>query len=215
MTHVGALLLKTTSRIAGCYLLHYKSITNNPELTKSESSKIRYPDDMGPLRPRTIKILGLRDGPHIETRTKRYTDFLLKDGPIQCTEVVITFIKGGGVALITSLPKKLSKKCKRQGISYKLGDVIITVDMLTKAPENISSTTLTIAGTIEYVKSASIKIRRRTILVSDLILPADLQESSRSQLLPCESRLFQQGASSIDVYCLQLNDIAALREEDS
>ena len=170
---------------------------------------------MGPLRPRTIKDLGLRDEPLIETKIKTYAEFLHKEGPSQCTEKIITCVKGGGVALITSLPEKLIKKCKRQGISYKLGDVIITVDMLAKATEEISSTSIIVAGTIEYIKNPSIKMRRRTILVSDLILPADLQEISRSQVLPCESRRHLQGASSIDVYRLQLNDIAELREEDS
>ena len=170
---------------------------------------------MGPLRPRTIKKLGLRDGPLTETRVKSYSDFLHKEGPLQCTEEIIICIKGGGVALITSLPEILIKKCKHQGISYKQGDVIVTVDMLAKAPEEISSTSLIVAGTIEYIKNASIKMRRRTILVSDLILPTDLQEIGWTQLLPCESRQIQQGATRIDGYVLQVIDIAALREEDS
>ena len=157
---------------------------------------------MGPLRPRTIKKMGLRDGPLLETRIKYYSDFLHKKGPLQCTETIITCIKGGGVALITSLPEKLIKKCKREGINYKQGDVNVTVGMLAKAPEEISSTSLIVAGTIEYIKNASIKMRRRTILVSDLILPTDLQEIGWTQLLPCESRQIQQGATRIYVYVL-------------
>ena len=167
---------------------------------------------MGPLRPRTIKNLRLRDGPFIETRIKSCAEFLHKEGPLQCTEKIVTCVKGGGVALITSLPEKLLKACKRQGIKYKLGDEIITVDMLVKASEEVSSTSIIVAGTIEYVKNTPTKMRRRTMLVSDLVLHADLQEISRSQLLPCESRHVQQGAIRIDVYILQIIDIAALRE---
>lgn len=52
---------------------------------------------MGPLRPRTIKNLGLRDGTLIETKIETYADFLDKEGPLQCTEKIITCVKGGGV----------------------------------------------------------------------------------------------------------------------
>ena len=170
---------------------------------------------MGPLRPRTIKILGIRDGPLIETKIKRYTDFLHKEGPLQCTETIIACVVGGGIVLITSLPERLSKKCKRQGISYKLGDVIVTVDMLTKASEEISMTTSNTTGTIEYIKNTSIKMRGRAMLVNDLLLPADLQDINRSQILPFESRSIQQGATAINAYRLQSNDIEVLKEQDN
>lgn len=170
---------------------------------------------MGPLRPRTIKVLGMKDGPLIETKITRYTEFLHKEGPLQSTETIITCVAGGGIALITSLPEKLSKKCKRQGVSYKLGDVIVTVDMLKKASEEMSITTTNITGTIEYVRNTAIKMRGRTMLVSDLVLPADLQDIHRSQILSYESKSIQQGATAINAYRLQSNEIEAIREQES
>ena len=53
------------------------------------------------------------------------------------------------------------------------------------------------------------------MLVSDLVLPADLQDINRSQILPYESRSIQQGATAVHAYRLQFYDIEAIREQDS
>ena len=90
---------------------------------------------MGPLRPRSIRNTGIRIEPVHEARVRDYTEFLNADGVIQSTERVIICIRGGGVAMITSLPEKLKKKCTRMGISYKMGDVTIVVDMLMKVAD--------------------------------------------------------------------------------
>jgi hypothetical protein len=65
---------------------------------------------MGPLRSRTTKNSGLRSEPVLETRVKEYSDFLSREGIIQNGEIFIVGVKGGGLALITSLPEVLEKK---------------------------------------------------------------------------------------------------------
>ena len=175
-------------------------------------SFIRYPEDMGPLRPKMMRNLGLRDKPLIETRIGDYSEFLNKEGALQSREVIITCIRSGGIALITALPEKLSRKCKRQGINYKLGDVIVVGDMLTKMSDEESVEIIEIVGTSKYVKNSSNKMLQRTILVSDLILPADLHDISRSQLLRCESSTVLKAGVLIHVYRLQSSDVETLRE---
>lgn len=140
---------------------------------------------MGPLRPKTMRNLGLRDKPSVETRVADYIEFLNKEEALQSEEVIITCIRSVGIALITSLPEKLSRKCKRQGINYKLGDVVVIGDMLTKMSDEESVNDTAIVGTTKYVKNSSNKMLQRTILVSDLILPSDLHDITRSQLLRC------------------------------
>jgi hypothetical protein len=83
---------------------------------------------MGPLRP--TKNSGLRSEPILETRVKEYSDFLSREGIIQNGERIIVGVKGGGLALITSLPEVLEKKCTRMNTSYKIGDTVVLVDML-------------------------------------------------------------------------------------
>ena len=80
---------------------------------------------MGPLRPKEIRNLGLRDKPLVETRVRDYIEFLSKEGDLQSGEVIITCVRSGGIALITSLPEKLSRKCKRHCFSrrYVVKDV--------------------------------------------------------------------------------------------
>jgi hypothetical protein len=87
---------------------------------------------MGPLREKTVKNLGSRSEPVLELRSKEYSDFINKGGIILPGEIIIAGVRGGGVAFITTLPEVLDKKCVRMGISYKMGDVIIVVDILTK-----------------------------------------------------------------------------------
>ena len=56
---------------------------------------------------------------------------------------------------------------------------------------------------------------QRTILVSDLILPADLHDITQSQLLRCEPVKVQKAGKLIDIYTLKLSDIVTLRELES
>ena len=170
---------------------------------------------MGLLRPKMIRNLGLRDKPLVETRVGDYSEFLSKEGALQSGEVIITCVRSGGIALITSLPEKLSRKCKRQGVTYKLGDVVIVGDMLSKMSDDESVDVTAIVGATKYVKNSSNKMLQRTILLSDLILPADLHDITRSQLLRCESLQVQKEGKLVDVYFLQLSDIETLRELES
>ena len=162
-----------------------------------------------------IRNLGLRDKLLVETRVGDYTEFLSKEGALQSGEVIITCVRSGGIALITSLPEKLSRKCKRQGVNYKLGDVVVVGDMLSKMLDEESIDDVAIVGTTKYVKNSSNKMLQRTILLSDLILPADLHDITRSQLLRCESLKIQKAGKLVDVYCLQLSDVEILRELES
>jgi hypothetical protein len=105
---------------------------------------------MGPLRSRTIKNLGLRSEPILETRVKEYSEFISGEGIIQNGERVIVGVKGGGIALITSLPEVLDKKCTRMGVSYKLGDTVIIVDMLTRV---INDANVRPMGTADFIRN--------------------------------------------------------------
>ena len=56
---------------------------------------------------------------------------------------------------------------------------------------------------------------RRTILLSDFILPADLHDITRSQLLRSKSHKVQKAGKLVDVYILQLSNIESLRKLES
>jgi hypothetical protein len=47
-------------------------------------------------------------------------------------------VRGGGLALLTSLPEVLERKCSKRKnnvvTTYKRGDVLATVDMLMRVP---------------------------------------------------------------------------------
>jgi hypothetical protein len=106
---------------------------------------------MGPLRPRAIKNTGIRSEPVLETRIKEYTEFLNRGGVIVNGERIITCVRGGGVAIVTSLPEVLDKKCKRATVTFKRGDVTVVVDMLSKLANEIDINNPKPAGTVEYV----------------------------------------------------------------
>jgi hypothetical protein len=80
---------------------------------------------MGPLRPKTTKNCGLRSEPVLETRVREYSDFINRGGIIQNGERTVVGLKGGELALITSLPEVLEKKCTRMNVGYKIGDKVL------------------------------------------------------------------------------------------
>ena len=170
---------------------------------------------MGPLRPRTIKNTGVRNEPVHEARIRDYTEFLNEDGVIQSTERIIVYIRGGGVAMITSLPETLKKKCTRMGISYKMGDVTIIVDMLIKVANADAAEIHSQMGSVDFVKNNTGKMLHRTLLISDLVLPADLRSASRDKLISSELLGLEQRVHGMDVYRLQLCDIGLLRERET
>ena len=167
---------------------------------------------MGSLRPKTIKNMGKRGEPILESRVKEYREYLCKDGPIEADELVIVGIKGGGLALITSLPEVLEKKCTRMGVGYKVGDVIVIVDMLTKAnmAEGIDSTEYA-----DYIRNNKGKMLQRTTLLSDVILQAPLKDKSRKELLTHEMLGPVHKQNGLNVLRLQVSEINLLREVES
>ena len=170
---------------------------------------------MGPLRPRSIKNTGIRIEPVNETRVRDYTEFLIADGVIQSSERVIICIRGGGVAMITSLPEKLKKKCtRRMGISYKMGDVTIVVDMLMKVADADAEHPIQV-GSIDYVKNNTGKMLHRTLLISDLVLPTDLRSASRDKLITSEMLDPERRVRGMNVYRLQMRDIDLMRERET
>jgi hypothetical protein len=114
-------------------------------------SSNRYPDDMGPLRPRAIKNTRIRSEPVLETRIKEYTKFLNRGGVIVNEERVITCVRGGGVAIVTSRPEVLAKKCTRATVTSERGDVTVVVDMLSKLANEVDINNPKPAGTVEYI----------------------------------------------------------------
>lgn len=169
---------------------------------------------MGPLRPRLIKNTGIRIEPVHETRVRDYAEYLIADGIIQSSERVIICIRGGGVAMITSLPEKLKKKCTRMGISYKMGDVTIVVDMLMKFADADAEHPIQV-GSIDYVKNNTGKMLHRTLLISDLVLPADLRSASRDKLIMSEMLDPERRVRGMNVYRLQMRDIDLMRERET
>jgi hypothetical protein len=167
---------------------------------------------MGPLRSRIIKNMGKRGEPILESRLKEYREYLCKDGPIEAGEIIIVGIKGGGLALITSLPEVLEKKCTRMGVGYKLGDVIVIVDMLTKANIN-DGTDLT--DYADYIRNNKGKMLQRTTLLSDVILPTPLKDTSRKELLTHETLGPEHRQNGLNVLRLQVSEINLLREVES
>ena len=94
---------------------------------------------MGPLRQKIIKNLGLITEPILEVRMKEYSEFLHKGEIIENGEMIIAGVRGGGINIVNRLPEILDEICTRMGVSYKLGDVMVMVDLLTKAPVDTSA----------------------------------------------------------------------------
>ena len=126
---------------------------------------------MGTLRLRTILNTGLRKEPAIGTRVTEYKDFLKIGGIVTDNERIVVGVKGGGIALVTTLPELLDKKCQRMGVKYKRGDVIVMVDMLKKINDIANGQDSRPQGTVDYVRNNSGKLLQRTILLSNIVLP--------------------------------------------
>jgi hypothetical protein len=175
----------------------------------------RYPADMGPLRHRVMKNTGIRSEPILETRVKEYTEFVSRDGIIGNSERVIVGVRGGGLAIIVSLPEVLEKKCTRQNTSYKIGDVIVIVDLLTRVMNEMNVLNPRPIGTADFIRSNEGKMLSRTILVSNIILPTNLVGLSRDNLLTYDLLGLDQRVFGLDVMRLQLTEIELIRERES
>ena len=170
---------------------------------------------MGPLREKTVKNLGLRSEPVLELRLKEYSDFINKGGIISPGEIIVAGVRGGGVALVTTLPEVLDKKCVRMGISYKMGDVIIVVDILTKVLTDTAADGQRPTGTVDFIRSSVDKMLHRTVLMSNIILPEIVEGRTRSDLIPVTLREGDQRINGMNVFRLQSVDLDVLRERES
>jgi hypothetical protein len=128
---------------------------------------------------------------------------------------VVTSIRGGGVAIVTSLPEVLNKKCIHMTVPFKRGDVTVVVDMLMKLANETDIQNPKPVGTVEYVKNNTRKMLSRTKAVSDLILPSDLQSIDRNQVLTHEVLGYDRQNNGMDAIRLQLKKIVLLRERES
>lgn len=167
---------------------------------------------MGSLRPKIIKNMGKRGEPILESRIKEYREYLCKDGPIEAGELVIVGIKGGGLALITSLPEVLEKKCTRMGVGYKLGDFIVIVDMLTKANTTEGIDSIEYA---DFISNNKGKMLQRTTLLSNVILQAPLKDESRNELLTHKMLGPEHRENGLNALRLHVSEVNLLREVES
>ncbi len=99
-------------------------------------------------------------------------------------------VRGGGLALLTSLPEVLGKKCTRRKNSvvtvYKRGDVIATVDMLMRVPPQFIRNNPIPDGHYDYIKNVENKAKNITVHFNDLILPPIGDTLTRGMLTPYE-----------------------------
>jgi hypothetical protein len=169
---------------------------------------------MGPLRHRVMNTV-IRSEPILETRVKEYTEFVSRDGIIGNSERVIVGVRGGGLAIIVSLPEVLEKKCTRQNTSYKIGDVIVIVDFLTRSMNEMNVLNPTPIGTADFIRSNEGEMLSRAILVSNIILPTNLVGLSRENVLTYDLLGLDQRVFKLDVMRLQLSEIELIPERKS
>jgi hypothetical protein len=128
---------------------------------------------------------------------------------------VVTSVRGGGVAIVTSLSEVLNKKYIHMTVPFKRGDVTVVVDMLIKLANETDIQNPKPVGTVEYVKNNTRKMLSRTKAVSDLILPSYLQSIDRNQVLTHEVLGYDRQVNGMDAIRLQLKKIVLLRERES
>ena len=84
--------------------------------------------------------------------------------------------------------------------------------MLRRVPDDASEKP---AGTADSVKNNTGKLLQQTMLLSNLILPAHIEEKSRGKLLTIEALGQDQRVDGSDVMRLQNHTIESLRERES
>ena len=77
---------------------------------------------------------------------------------------MIVGVRGNGLAIIVSLPEVLEKKCPRLHITYKIGDVTVIVDFLTKVVNDINVDNPRPIGAADLIRNNEGKMLSRTIL---------------------------------------------------
>lgn len=167
---------------------------------------------MGPLHKRVVKYKGLRAEPLLETRVEEYRKYLVREGLIISGERVIVGVRGRGIALITSLPEVIGKKCQRMGVPFKIGDVTVVIDILKRVEREEETMNQTPEGFTDYQR---VQRGTKTILLSKIILPAlveggNRQDMIRSVLLDPHERI-----NGWDVYRLKSEDVERVYEREN
>lgn len=170
---------------------------------------------MGPLHKRIIRNKGLRAEPLLESRVEEYRKFLSREGLVVNGERIIVGVRGKGIALITSLPEVLEKKCQRMGVHFKLGDVIVMIDMLKKAEREDSVLNQTPDGYTDYQRNNRGNVMQRTILLSKIVLPALVDGGNRQDMIQSELLGPLQRINGLDVYRLKSIDVEMINEREN
>lgn len=171
-----------------------------------------YLHDMGPLRQRTFQNKGFRDEPELASRITDYRNHLHREGVIIHGEKIVVGLRGGGLALVTVLPEVIERACQRNGKKFKRGDVTVVVDVLKEVREEPMMESLIPSGYMDYVRSS--KQLQRTMLLSDIILPAIVEGVARSDLLHCDILDPSDRRNGLDVYRMSKNDVEMISERE-
>ena len=124
-------------------------------------------------------------------------------------------MRGGDLAFITTLPEVLDKNCVRMGISYKMGYVIIVIDILTKVLTDTAVDGQRPTVTVAFVRSSVDKLLYRTVLMSNIILPEIVEGHTSCNLIPLTLREGDLRINGMNIYRLQYVDLGVLRERES
>ena len=95
-----------------------------------------------------------------------------------------------------------------------MGDVTIVVDMLMKVADADTEQPNKV-GSIDYVKNNTGRMLHRTLLINDLVLPADLRSVSRDKVIMSVMLDPESRVRGMDVYRLQISDIELMRERET
>ena len=101
------------------------------------------------------------------------------------------------------------------GISYKMGYVIIVIDILTKVLTDTAVDGQRPTVTVAFVRSSVDKLLYRTVLMSNIILPKIVEGHTSCNLIPLTLREGDLRINGMNIYRLQYVDLGVLRERES
>jgi hypothetical protein len=171
---------------------------------------------MGKLIMMNIRNLGIKPMPTLEAKMEEYMKFLNREATIMEGENIVVGIKGGGYGILVRLPEILPKACKRQKEKYKRNDVIVQVDLLLeiKALHNDQNQLIdTPNECIDYVRN--LRMLKRVILLSSIILPPIIDGLSRNQHIKCQILDQSNRYDSLDIHRIHRNDIDLLHDVET
>jgi hypothetical protein len=174
--------------------------------------------ELGPYKQRQFKTFTEpRPEPKLEERTALHSNFLrgitAPGGdiiPLEVQEYVIAGIQGGGLALVISLPEVMLAKRTRQGTHYKIGDVLVLVNLLLEiaAPEGEDS-----IGHRYYIKDTTGKRQGISVHVAKLVLPVNLDPPRvRSATIPYVILPDNKRVEGLEVLKVEREGIEFLKE---